>query len=208
MKILSHRGYWKTACEKNQRAAFIRSFELGFGTETDVRDLGGKIVISHDMPSGEELSLEEFLNIFRAHAPTPLPLALNVKSDGLAEALKWHLLQAKIGSAFVFDMSVPDMRGYLRSGLPVYTRMSEVEQDPPWLDKAVGVWLDSFEGEWYAPKLVEDLLARGKEVCIVSPELHGRLHAEAWSRLTHLADCKGLSLCTDLPEEAASVFGI
>ena len=63
MEILSHRGYWKTVTEKNTIIAFKRSFNLGFGTETDIRDLNGNLVISHDMPSTEMKNLvtvEEF----------------------------------------------------------------------------------------------------------------------------------------------------
>ena len=50
MIILSHRGYWKSEKERNQEVAFHRSFDLGYGTETDIRDIQGKLVISHDMP--------------------------------------------------------------------------------------------------------------------------------------------------------------
>ncbi len=55
MIILSHRGYWKSEEERNQEVAFHRSFDLGYGTETDIRDIQGKLVISHDMPQGYNL---------------------------------------------------------------------------------------------------------------------------------------------------------
>ncbi|HEF1316515.1 TPA: hypothetical protein R8R34_001765, partial [Campylobacter jejuni] len=51
MKILSHRGYWKNKQEKNSIAAFDRSFLNLYGLETDLRDVGGGIVVSHDMAS-------------------------------------------------------------------------------------------------------------------------------------------------------------
>ncbi len=38
MIILSHRGYWKEVSEKNKPIAFERSFSLGLGTETYIRD--------------------------------------------------------------------------------------------------------------------------------------------------------------------------
>ena len=63
MIIISHRGYWKCVDEKNTEIAFSRSFELDFGTETDVRDCLGKLVISHDMPDGSEIHFEEFLSL-------------------------------------------------------------------------------------------------------------------------------------------------
>ena len=61
MKILSHRGYWKAPIEKNTREAFVRSFALGFGTETDIRDYMGELVISHDIPRGGEINFDAFL---------------------------------------------------------------------------------------------------------------------------------------------------
>lgn len=84
MKILSHRGYWKKLAEKNQEAAFIRSFELGFGTETDVRDADGKLLISHDPPNGNEICFSKMLEI-HSEIDSSLPLALNVKADGLQQ---------------------------------------------------------------------------------------------------------------------------
>lgn len=55
MKIIAHRGFWKTEDEKNKKSSFIRAFDLGIGTETDLRDCAGKILISHDMPNGDEI---------------------------------------------------------------------------------------------------------------------------------------------------------
>lgn len=49
MIVLSHRGYWKNSLEKNKFVAFERSFSMGFGTETDIRDFNGELVISHDI---------------------------------------------------------------------------------------------------------------------------------------------------------------
>ena len=73
MQIISHRGYWKNPDERNQHVAFVRSFDSGFGTETDLRDICGKIVVSHDMPTGNEITFEEVLRIMDGRN---LPLAL------------------------------------------------------------------------------------------------------------------------------------
>jgi glycerophosphoryl diester phosphodiesterase len=61
--VLSHRGYWLTETEKNSPSAFTRSFAMGFGTETDIRDRNSKLVISHDMPDSQAISAEEFFEI-------------------------------------------------------------------------------------------------------------------------------------------------
>ena len=203
MQILAHRGYWQRPDEKNSRRAFLRSFELGFGVETDVRDLAGNLVIAHDPPLPTCLHLIDFLGLPGA---SQQPLALNIKSDGLAELLKTAM--QGIQNWFVFDMSVPDMRDHLRVGNPVFTRMSEIERNPLLPDQAMGVWLDAFENEWYSMDIVSDLLQRKKKVCIVSPELHGRNEVALWSSLRRLSGARDLMICTDYPEKAREFFGV
>lgn len=205
MIVLSHRGYWKTAAEKNRAEAFRRSFDLGIGTETDVRDSGGRLVIAHDMPRGGEMTLAELLDLMRGRN---LPLAINIKSDGLAEVLRAQMQAAGHGNWFTFDMSVPDMIVQLRLGLPAFTRASEFELPPSCYDKAQGVWLDAFESEWYSPEDIGRYLEDGKRVCVVSPELHGRDPLPLWRRLAKapFAGDARLLLCTDRPEEAGGIM--
>lgn len=203
MIIISHRGYWKTPDEKNGTVAFQRSFELGFGTETDVRDLDGALVISHDMPTVGVMGMTEFL----ALAGSKLPLALNIKSDGLAEPLREAMAAYDRNAWFVFDMSIPDMRMHLKAGNPVFTRVSEVEKVPVWLDECEGVWLDQFEREWFDADFVVGLLSTGKRVCVVSSELHRRDYSDLWKMLQPLAAFDNLMLCTDFPEDAKKFFG-
>ena len=204
MIVMSHRGYWREPAEKNTRAAFLRSAQLGFGTETDVRDLNGRLVISHDPPRGGEMPLDEFLALWPDRS---LPLAINVKADGLARPLKAAMDRAGFTSWFAFDMSVPDALQQIYHGVPVFARLSEYEPEPqPLLERAAGVWLDGFHGEWWDAALLRRLLGAGKRVCMVSPELHGREPGTAWGRLAPLADAPGLMICTDLPEQARDVF--
>lgn len=206
MIIMSHRGYWKLPVEKNSVAAFSRSFALGMGTETDVRDHCGELVISHDMPLGNEITLSDFMNLLPDKS---LPLALNIKADGLAAKLKSAMTNYDSDNWFVFDMSIPDMRAHLACGNPVYARVSEVEPEPVYFDTITGIWLDAFHQDGWQLERIEPWLAQGKRVCLVSPELHGRDHQPLWSRLREtrfLADQR-LMLCTDLPEDAQHYFG-
>jgi len=204
MIILSHRGCWTVPDEKNSAVAFKRSFDLGFGTETDIRDSAGCLVISHDIPVGNEIHLVDFLQFYKKS----LPLALNIKSDGLVVPLKHAMQTAGILDWFVFDMSIPEMRSYLKAGIPVFARMSEVEKDPAWIDEVAGIWLDSFSDIWYDTNLIDKLLNKGLRVCIVSPELHGREHKTFWTELTVLSRHTGLMLCTDFPEQAKDFFKV
>jgi len=204
MIILSHRGYWLEPTEKNSERAFRRSFDLGFGTETDVRDCNGMLVIAHDMPNGSEMLLTDFVKIIDKRA---LPLAVNVKADGLTSLLKQIMEDAGVANWFVFDMSIPDMRAYLQAGVSVFARMSEVEKEPAWFEQVTGIWLDSFADVWYDADQILALLHKGKQVCVVSPELHGREFEPLWQMLLPLSSHPGLMLCTDLPERASKFFG-
>ncbi len=207
MKILSHRGYWKTAEEKNTRTAFERSFSLGFGTETDIRDLAGELVISHDMPRERALSASEFFEIYQKEN-LDLELALNIKSDGLQLPLLGLLEEYSIGNYFLFDMSIPDALVCLRHGLKCFTRQSEYEPDPAFYPQADGVWIDGFHGEWWDETLIQRHLDASKKVCIVSPDLHRRPHQPFWDALAgwSIRSHPALMLCTDLPEDAFARF--
>ena len=85
MKILSHRGFWKNSDEKNKFSSFERTIKNGFGTETDLRDYNGEIVISHDIANNNVLNLDHIFSLF---SDLELTLALNIKSDGLQKILK------------------------------------------------------------------------------------------------------------------------
>jgi len=204
MKVISHRGYWKKAEEKNTEVAFRRSFELGFGTETDVRDLNGLVVISHDPPSKKNVTLDlhGLLSIYREYDQS-LTLALNVKSDGLQELIKDALNDLEITNYVLFDMSTPDAVLSMKSGLKYLTRLSDLECDPVLLDKAEGVWLDEFFTEWVDADVVRKFLALGKKVFYVSPELHGRPPDLIWKNFltSDLRFSDDFIICTDRPED-------
>ena len=209
MRIISHRGFWLSPSEKNTPEAFARSFGSGFGTETDLRDLDGTLVIAHDPPRQGALTVEAFLLQHRAADPG-LPLALNIKADGLQTMLADLLERLAVPEAFVFDMSVPDMLGWLKAGVPVYTRLSDVEPEPLLADRAAGIWLDAFHSDWWDADTIARLLDAGLGVCAVSPELHRRDHSPVWDRLAAAADLAGsdrLMLCTDHPQDAKEFFG-
>ncbi|MCL6707218.1 phosphodiesterase [Pseudomonas sp. R2.Fl] len=217
IEVLSHRGYWKTAPEKNSVEAFVRSFSLGFGTETDVRDsqAGSKvsIVISHDVPKGEEISLTELLRIAKDHGSPRL--ALNVKADGLHAMLAEALDAEAYTNYFLFDSSVPDLIQGVKRGLPSFTRCSEYERDPPLYDEAgvTGVWLDNFlPGRWYDVELIDRFLSDGKTVALVAPDLHGR-HDEYdpflnWLVSSGLNGKERIMICTDRPEHAKAILTV
>lgn len=208
MLILSHRGYWKEAEEKNSKKAFIRSFSKGFGTETDVRDHDGLLVISHDLPDSGCITFENFLETYSAYDKN-LFLALNIKADGLQFELVKLLEKYNINNYFVFDMSVPDGLVCIKYGLNSFTRQSEYEKIPSFYEEASGVWLDEFKEHWITEEIILKHLNNNKKVCIVSPELHKRDHIKEWEHYKEIIsrhDSDSLMLCTDIPEDAKEFF--
>ncbi|MHC8360872.1 PI-PLC domain-containing protein [Pseudomonas sp. LS2P72] len=207
MEIISHRGYWLEASEKNTVKAFRKSFSLGFGTETDVRDLAGTLVISHDPPTGGELTLDELLELAGTAQPT---LAINIKSDGLATAVSAAMKRHSYENWFAFDMSIPDTRGQLAAGNPTYLRISEFEGRSTLMTSASGIWLDAFESDEWRIEELRRLTSTGIKVCLVSPELHKREHRPFWQQLkdSHLHTSDLVILCTDVPEEAVDFFKV
>ncbi|MFD1383491.1 hypothetical protein ACFQ45_08945 [Rhodanobacter aciditrophus] len=209
MNIISHRGYWKNEKEKNTELAFRNSFELGFGTETDIRDLDGEIVISHDIPkySDELMLFSDFLSLYKS-IDDSLPLALNVKSDGLQIPVKALLEKKNVKNYFLFDMSIPDMIQTKNYGLRFLTRVSDVEKEAIMLDASSGVWMDEFYEEWIDKQSIDFYTEQGMNVYLVSPELHKRRPEVKWSLLksSGIQENNKVCLCTDLPEVAAEFF--
>ena len=221
---LAHRGFWELPEQRNGFTAIERAFRCGFGIETDLRDSGGHVVISHDPPGSVDqqkenlMTLDDLFGLYRDTGATGT-LALNIKSDGLASEVHRLVDQHGIENYFVFDMSIPDMLAYLKLGMRCFRRVSELE---PWVDwseaeraephqlsTCCGIWLDAFFSTWYSQQRIVDFLRSGSDVCLVSPELHGRsiepIFGLLQQTLSLLAqqnhDPVGkLMVCTDVPD--------
>ena len=205
LEILCHRGAWRIAEERNTLAALESAIMSGHGFESDVRDYCGNLVISHDLPDENSLKFEEVIKLLES-ANNQFCFAINIKSDGIADIIKYKLEKHKISNYFTFDMSLPQMLYYREIGLNYFTRQSEYEKTPMLYEDAAGVWLDSFESDdWVTTEVIEEHLNNGKKVCIVSPELHNRQPQKLWSRLKKI-NSTNLYLCTDLLTNAKEYF--
>ena len=206
MKILSHRGQWKIAEEKNSLESFKCSLKNGFGFESDIRDFDGELVISHDIANKNSIRAEKIFQMI-AETENKFCFAINIKADGLAEKLKNLLDEYRIENYFVFDMSVPQMIWYKNLGMKFFTRQSEFETSPVLYEEAEGVWMDAFfSDEILTLENINKHLKNGKKVCLVSPELHDRSHKKVWQKLLKVKD-DNFYLCTDFPSEAEKFFG-
>lgn len=204
MKILAHRGLWREkGLEPNSIAAFQAAFDENFGLETDVRDCLGKLVISHDPPLPEAPAFRDLLSIYERSC---LPLAFNIKADGLARQVHDAMAASSIVNWFVFDMSIPDTLSQMAAGNPVFMRNSEYEHYPYLAKHTVGIWLDMFNDIWYGRDTLAGALEQGF-VCVVSAELHGdKEYMPQWQLLQEFAGNDKLMLCTDLPRAAQKFF--
>ena len=215
IEILAHRGFWFDKFEKNSVKAFNMALKQGFGIETDLRDLDGKFVISHDPPTKTEeiIEFKDFLKIYREKNKN-LTLAINIKSDGIAKNIYDICLSEEISNFFIFDMSIPDLIHANQLGCKkLFFRLSEYE-DPACIPaEAEGLWVDFFKGKFSKDiKLLENLNKYSK-IAFVSPELHGhsvQLVEEFWSGLNSFVKSKfkdkRFFLCTDYPQQAFEFF--
>lgn len=188
----------------------MRAINGGFGVETDIRDLNGNLVISHDPPVDRMVfPLGQFLEAYCKSNRKPL-LALNIKSDGLHVKLYKILKRFDLENYFVFDMSIPDTLNYIELKMSFAVRLSEYENGERLLESSETVWMDAFESQWYDVSRVCDLLNTGKRVCIVSPELHRLPHIALWDKLVGVPAelAQRLYLCTDLWDQAREVFNV
>lgn len=202
MNILGHRGIWANRSQQNTLESFTSCVPLGFGIELDVRDRGGKLVVSHELTEDESPLLEDVLCALSGFESY---IAVNIKEDGLC--ISTSLLCDKFNIRhYLFDMSVPETVICEKNTLPYFTRLSEYEFPSGLDDKASGVWLDAFNGQWFDATLIDSLLYSGREVAVVSSELHGRDHRELWLLLKQFKDRPSLSICTDFPHEADRFF--
>ncbi len=207
MKLLAHRGFWADGYERNSLEAIVAAGKNGYGVETDIRDRGGEVVISHDMPAAGTTTLRDVLAT--AGDAACQPLALNVKADGLAEATAALLAEFEIPNVVVFDMSVPDHLAWLEAGVATLARWSDIEPSPVLADASAGVWLDSVHRDlWWNPAELTSVVESGRLVAFVSPELHDRQHLGVWAHIRERGwnHYDTVLLCTDFPDSAERFF--
>lgn len=207
MRIIAHRGLWKTETEKNTLIAFERAFSFGYGIETDIRDRNGTIVLSHNPPDESCPLFTDLLDLWIQYTDRPL-LALNIKSDGLYLLLEdiFKKYELTKDDYFFFDASVPEQYVYLKRRYQMFSRSSEFEEIIPLYEQCSGIWLDQFTDCNHIENNIKMLLASGKTISVVSPELHNRGHMQIWKILKKYRENNNLILCTDVPEEAEEYF--
>jgi hypothetical protein len=177
------------------RSNKLSDVDRRFGSEIDVRDYCGELILSHDIPTDTHITFEEYLEGY----PRELLLAINVKSMGIEEKILKKIQQVNRHNYFVFDFAIPQLLQALSIGLVCAFRVSEYEQNI--FDGCKWVWVDSFHNVWYDSTYLQNLKNMGLQIAIVSPDLHQRSSRADVDRINEMIDV-GLvdAICTNDPE--------
>ena len=94
-----------------------------------MRDLCQSLKIAHDPAKSTDIYAESMMSIWQHYHSKrlDLPLALNIKADGLQTLTRQLLDKFECDNYFVFDMSVPDTLTWLKQGFNVFVRQSEYD---------------------------------------------------------------------------------
>tara|TARA_B100000795_G_scaffold178503_1_gene135001 strand:+ start:39107 stop:39694 length:588 start_codon:yes stop_codon:yes gene_type:complete len=192
MQIIAHRINTKKLLEATS---------INFGVEVDIRSDGKNLIIHHDpMTQGEYF--KDWILAYK-HGT----LILNVKEEGLEEALIKLMDQHSIYDYFFLDQSFPFLRKTALMGeTRCAVRVSEYEN----IETALSlsgmidwVWVDCFNKFPLSYKDSQRLMDAGFKICFVSPELQGRSDTSHISQFRYdieLLGIEGDAICTKYPD--------
>ena len=192
MKLISHR---------RNTIAQLRETPRHLGVEVDIRSIGDRLVIHHDaFVEGE--SFDDWLACY-GHGT----LILNVKEEGLEQALVSRMAAAGIEDWFFLDQSFPFLIRSARAGeRRCAVRVSEYESVDTALTLAGRIdwcWVDCFTRFPLDGAQARRLQAAGLKLCLVSPELQGRDAEAQIPALRRLLAGEGIAaeaVCTKRPD--------
>ena len=192
MELIAHR---------RNTIAELRDTPVQYGVEVDIRSQGSRLVIHHDaFVTGE--FFEDWIEAYR-HGT----LILNVKEEGLEDALLGIVARRRIEKFFFLDQSFPFLMRYANRGeRRCAVRVSEYESVDTALTLAGRIdwtWIDCFTRFPIDGAQARRLQQAGFRLCLVSPELQGRDAATGIkalrSLLTELAVTAD-AVCTKRPD--------
>ena len=211
--ILSHRGNIVGPCPsaENRLPTVDAALRWHWGLETDIRrDASGRFYIAHDpRPTAAGFLAEDFCALFRAH-PTAT-IALNIKELGDEAALLRFLEEQDVlDQVYLFDMELLEeapgtTAGRFRALNDRVRLAARVSDRGETIDRALAIeaasiiWLDEFDGPHFTARDVARLHAEGRQVHVVSPELHGAPYQVARARWFEFLDWGVDGICTDYP---------
>lgn len=144
---------------------------LCYGVEMDIRSYGSQLVVHHEPFVQGEL-LDDWLKHYKHQT-----LILNVKEEGLEDAVLSMVNKYNIERYFFLDQSFPFLVKYAKLGLRnCAVRVSEYESIDTALSLAQSIdwcWIDCFTKFFLTSEIAGALQNAGLKLCLVSPELQG-----------------------------------
>ena len=192
MNIIRHRRNTRAELEQTPRQ---------YGIELDIRSHGDDLILHHDaFVAGERFV--DWLDSFR-HGT----LILNVKEEGLEDRVLRLMKERGIEDFFFLDQSFPFLIKTARAGESrCAVRISEFESIETCLSLAGmvdWVWVDCFTKFPLTSTDAQRLAAAGFKLCLVSPELQGRMAPDEITAMRTLLAERGITadaVCTKTPE--------
>ncbi|MCO7253986.1 hypothetical protein KSI86_07435 [Dickeya oryzae] len=192
MKYIMHRR--NTLIELNNTP-------LDCGVEVDIRSDAGRLVIHHDpLVVGEDF--DSWVAAYK-HGT----LILNVKEEGLEQAILACMSKYKISDFFFLDQSFPFLIKWAKKGeRRCAARVSEFESIETVLSLAGlidWVWVDCFTRFPLGKADYQRLINAGFKLCLVSPELQGRNAELEIPQMLELIKTEGMKMdavCTKRPD--------
>jgi hypothetical protein len=145
-------------------------FQVADGIEFDVRDSGGKIIVTHD-PFTDGQRLEDFLT----HCDPSKFYIVNIKSEGIEYKILELLKEYSIKNFFFLDCSIPMMvklgKQYTNNLAVRFSEYESIETVKKMAHFVKWVWIDTFTKIPITQEQQKELNQLGLKLCFVSPEL-------------------------------------
>ncbi len=168
------------------------------GVEVDIRASSTDLYIAHD-PFSSGCLLRDYLAAYENEL-----LILNVKEDGLEDAVVDLLTEFNVRQYFFLDQPFPSLLRNTILNRSCAVRVSEYERLPVGMQPISWIWLDSFTGNWaHLIQTIEYAEENSIKTCLVSPELQGREAEKEISELKALLEKHNkqiTAVCTKLIE--------
>lgn len=142
------------------------------GIEFDVRDSDGKLIVQHDAFSDGVIFADFAKKIGKRFC------IVNIKSEGIETKVLEILEVNNIVDFFLLDCSIPSMNkltGIGENRIAVrFSELEPVEFVMCWKGKVKWIWVDCFTKHPITKELSLLFQQAGFNICLVSPDLHGR----------------------------------
>ena len=192
MNIISHR---RNTIEE------LDATPAKYGIELDLRSYGSQLVVNHE-PFADGPLFSDWLRHYK-HGT----LILNVKEEGLEDAVLALMREHGIENFFFLDQSFPFLVKTARQGEPrCAVRVSEFESIETALEIAPlikWVWVDCFTKFPLSGAQCKALQNAGLQLCLVSPELQDYAADKAIPELLALLHKESImaeAVCTKRPD--------